>query len=123
MFAPNWWKAEHLDDLVYSQNQNGKLIPDPARGASYVANTTDVSFSSLAWRETSNELLGKLIDHMKTQKYYNRIFGLRITAGQTYEFMNVGTGADYLPDYSPVALTRFKEWAKEKYQCCMNQQC
>lgn len=116
MFAPNWWKAEHLDDLVYSQNQNGKLIPDPARGASYVANATDVSFSSLAWRETSNELLGKLIDHMKTQKYYNRIFGLRITAGQTYEFMNVGTGADYLPDYSPVALTRFKEWAKEKYQ-------
>lgn len=116
MFAPNWWKANHLDDLVYSYDTQGGVIPDPNKGSNYVANATDVSFSSLEWRQTSNELLGKLIDHMKGQKYYSRIFGLRLTAGQTYEFMNVGAGGDYLPDYSPVALARFKAWAKEKYQ-------
>jgi hypothetical protein len=116
MFAPNWWKANHLDDLVYSYDTQGGVIPDPNKGSNYVANATDVSFSSLEWRQTSNELLGKLIDHMKGQKYYSRIFGLRLTAGQTYEFMNVGAGGDYLPDYSPVALARFKAWAKDKYQ-------
>lgn len=115
MFAPNWWKRLHPEELVYSLDSNGNPFPDPNGDLSTFAHNTDVSFSSILWRETSSELLADLIEHMKGQKYYNRVYGIRITAGQTYEFMNVGDGPGRLPDFSPAALNRFREWAKEKY--------
>ncbi len=105
MFAPSWWMNEHPSEVSYAMDKNGRKIKGEG-----------VSFSSELWLKTSNELLAQLIEHMKTQKYYDRVFGLRITAGQTYEFMNYGASGKALPDYSDVALTGFRKWLTEKYE-------
>ncbi len=105
MFAPSWWKNENPGEVTVSMDANGnKTLGEGA------------SFASKKWMEESGEVLRKLIQHMKTQSYYNRVYGLRITAGQTYEFMNYGVTANILPDYSDAALTAFREWLKEKYK-------
>lgn len=104
MFAPSWWRKENPGELTVSMDENGNVTT--GEGA---------SFASEKWMEESGEVLRKLIQHMKEQSYYNRVYGLRITAGQTYEFMNYGTTATRLPDYSEAALKAFRTWLKEKY--------
>ena len=105
MFAPSWWMKENPDEVVYSMDLNGKKLQQEG-----------VSFSSEKWMNLAGECLQKLIEHMKTQKYYNRVFGLRITAGQTYEFMNYGAGAKYMPDYSGASEKGFRKYLEEKYK-------
>ena len=105
MFAPSWWMNENDSEVVYSSDKDGNLLKQEG-----------VSFSSEKWTKIAGDCLRKLIEHMTTQKYYNRVFGLRITAGQTYEFMNYGAGAKYMPDYSEASEIGFRKWVEEKYK-------
>ena len=52
---------------------------------------------------------------MKEQSYYNRVYGLKIGGGQSYEWMIRGTGPDQGPDYSLVSREGFKKYLKKVY--------
>lgn len=113
MFPPNWWYEENPGQRALSQevrNVNGVL-----QNGGYVE-SEGVSFASEKWMVDSGEVLRKLMQHMVQQPYYNRIFGVRITAGSTYEFMTYGSGVSMLPDYSDAAKEGFKVWVKDKYK-------
>lgn len=105
MFAPEWWLASHPDDVVLSLGIDGKEYKQ-----------SDVSLGSETFRKEAGEVLRKLIKHMKEQTYYNRVFGIKISGGQTYEWMNWGVGAKYGPDYSKASKDGFKKYLKSKYK-------
>ena len=103
MFAPNWWLEENPDHRLLAHN-----------GSDYIG-MYDVSLASEKFREEAGEVLRLLIRHMKEQSYYNRVFGLKIGGGQSYEWMCIGTGADQGPDYSPVSQEGFKKYLQRVY--------
>lgn len=103
MFAPPWWLKQNPDDVVTSHD-----------GTKYIK-SDDASFASEKFREEAGEVLRQLIQHMKDQSYYNRIYGIKITGGHTYEWMTWGTGDGYAPDYSKASQEGFKKYLKNKY--------
>ena len=104
MFAPTWWLEQNPDHRVLAHN-----------GSQYLP-LSDVSFASEKFREEAGEVLRQLIRHMKEQSYYNRVFGLKISGGQTYEWFCWGTGPNQGPDYSPVSQESFRKYLEEKYK-------
>lgn len=114
MFPPAWWCKKNPGQKNVSQ----KIYKDADgvwQNGEYVEND-GISFASEKWMTESGEVLRKLMQYMVKQPYYNRIFGVRITAGSTYEFMTYGSGSTMMPDYSDAARAAFKVWAKEKYK-------
>ena len=103
MFAPQWWLEQNPDHRAQAHN-----------GSSYIA-LDDVSLASEKFRQEAGEVLRQLIAHMKEQNYYNRVFGIKISGGQSYEWMHLGTGADQGPDYSAVSQEGFRTYLKNKY--------
>ena len=104
MFAPPWWIEQNPDHELLCHN-----------GSQYIAIDNEVSLASKKFREEAGEVLRLLLRHMKEQSYYNRVFGLKIGGGQSYEWMIRGTGAEQGPDYSPVSVAGFTEYLKKKY--------
>ena len=104
MFAPPWW---------IEQNPDHELLCD--NGSQYIAIDNEVSLASEKFREEAGEVLRLLIRHMKEQSYYNRVFGLKIGGGQSYEWMIRGTGSNQGPDYSLVSREGFKKYLKKVY--------
>ncbi|MBQ3132913.1 MAG: carbohydrate binding domain-containing protein [Clostridia bacterium] len=105
VYAPSWWLDAHPDEQVYLSDKNDNLTPYAAGG---------VSFGSSLWLEESNALIAEILDHMKKQPYYSHVAGIRLAAGRTAEmFPYVEDGK--ITDYSPAALSFFKNWAAETY--------
>lgn len=103
MFVPQWWLNENPEAEVLSDN-----------GTTYIK-TGDVSLASEKYRQEAGEVLRQLIRHMKEQSYYNRVFGLKIGGGISYEWMVRGTSATQGGDYSQASREGFKKYLKEKY--------
>ena len=103
MFAPKWWLAQNPDHQAQAHN-----------GSSYIA-LDDVSLASEKFRQEAGEVLRSLLTHMKAQNYYNRVFGIKISGGQSYEWMHLGTGVDQGPDYSAASQEGFRTYLKNKY--------
>lgn len=103
MFAPRWWLEQNPDHRAQAHN-----------GSSFIA-LDDVSLASEKFRQEAGQVLRQLIAHMKEQNYYNRVFGIKISGGQSYEWMHLGTGADQGPDYSAVSQEGFCTYLKNKY--------
>ncbi len=108
LYAPSWWLEENPDEIALSVDSKGVGKPQVA-----------ASFGSEKWKVQAGELLKDIIAHMKKQKYYSRVVGIRLIAGSTDEFITYGTDVG-IPDYSPAALEFFKKWAKEKYGTIKN---
>lgn len=104
MFAPKWWIAQNPDHELLVHN-----------GSAYIAIENEVSLASEKFRQEAGEVLRQLIRHMKGQPYYNRVFGIKISGGQSYEWMVRGTGVDQGPDYSPVSQAGFRDYLQKKY--------
>ena len=104
MFAPPWWIEQNPDHELLCHN-----------GSQYIAIDNEVSLASKKFREEAGEVLRLLIRHMKEQSYYNRVYGIKIGGGQSYEWMIRGTGSDQGPDYSPVSVEGFKTYLQNKY--------
>lgn len=103
MFAPQWWLEQNPEHQAMAYN-----------GSSYIA-LGDASLGSEKFRQEAGEILRSLLSHMKAQNYYNRVFGIKISGGQSYEWMHLGTGADQGPDYSAASQEGFRTYLKNKY--------
>ena len=103
MFAPKWWLEQNPDHQAMAHN-----------GSSYIP-LGDVSLASEKFRQEAGEVLRSLIRHMKTQNYYNRVFGLKISGGQSYEWFCWGTEVDQGPDYSAASQEGFRDYLQRKY--------
>lgn len=108
LYAPQWWLDSHPGQVTAHLNTDGTVA---------VSNGSQVSYGSDEWKEASNEVLEKILAHMREQTYYSKVAGFRITAGGTAENIIFDSQTDnYMPDYSDAALAYFRNWAKETYK-------
>lgn len=114
MFAPTWWMnlAENRDELVVQSARDRETNEDKG----YTQPKNGASFASVKFRNESAEVLIKLINHVKQQTYYNKIFAFQICAGATYEWMVIESGTlDAAADYSKASENGFKNYLRKKY--------
>lgn len=108
IYAPQWWLDSHPGQVTAHLNKDGTVG---------VSNGSQVSYGSDEWKEASNEVIEKILAHMREQTYYSKVAGFRITAGGTAENIIFDSQTDdYMPDYSDAALAYFRKWAEETYK-------
>lgn len=97
--TPTWWQEKYPDECVVSSD----------------GTTNRMSFASEKWRADVGEILKALMDHLMKQPYAGHIFGIKVTAGSTFEWVHWGGSLDKNIDYSPAAQNAWKKWLEEKY--------
>lgn len=97
--TPTWWQEKYPDECVLSS--------DGTRGR--------MSFASEKWRTDVGAVLKALMAHLQEQPYSSHIYGIKVTAGSTFEWVHWGMSLDKNIDYSPAALSSWRKWLKEKY--------
>lgn len=107
LYPPKWWLAKYPEERALYSDDNGNLAYSASKG---------VSFGSVKWRDTCVELIKRLIAHMREQKYYGKIAGFRMAAGDTAEFITYYATEDGKQfDYSPAMRDYFAAWAEKEY--------
>ncbi len=117
LWAPNWWMKlpENQGELVVQSYRDREQNTDS--GLSDPSKSMGASFSSVKFREESSEALIKLINHVKNQTYYNKLFAFQICAGATYEWMVFQSGTlEASVDYSDASQRSFEIYLRNKYK-------
>lgn len=73
------------------------------------------SVSSEQWKRDAGEALARLIDHIESGPYAERIVGYHVGFGPCAEVMQWGRACGHYGDYGLVQLRNFYRWAEEKY--------
>lgn len=108
MDAPQWWLLENPDECL--SDENGTPIT-----FSNAEQPLRVSYGSKKYRQESGRVLEKLIQHMQQASYRNRVCGVRLTGGHTYEWKQYnqddeGSTVKWLAiDYSKAMKDSFRE--------------
>ena len=92
MDAPEWWKDANPDELIIGSD--GSTIDE-------------VSFASTEYREDASLILEKIIDHLSTASYKHRICGIRLSGGNTSEWMHYTDSNGHTGDYSTPMKTAY----------------
>ncbi len=117
LWAPNWWMKlpENQGELVIQHYRDREQNTD--KGYSTPEKSMGVSFSSLKFRSEASKALMRLIEHVKGQSYYNKLFGFQICAGATYEWMVFQSGTlESSVDYSEASRRGFEIYLRNKYK-------
>ncbi len=117
LWAPNWWMKlpENQGELVIQNYRDKEQNTDS--GYSESSKSLGASFSSVKFRSESSVALTKLINHVKAQTYYNKLFAFQICAGATYEWMVFQTGTlESSVDYSEASQKGFETYLRNKYK-------
>ena len=96
MDAPEWWKADadNADQLIVGTD--GTTI-------------NEVSFASTTYRAEASLILEKIIDHLSTASYKHRICGIRLSGGNTSEWMHYTDSNGNVGDYSSAMLNLYNK--------------
>jgi glycosyl hydrolase family 42 (putative beta-galactosidase) len=111
LHAPRWWSEGHPDDVVRLDPGDGKPVPFIHQGG-----LPAPSWASDAWRRDTAEGLRRLIEHVASSPYADRVIGYHLASGTTEEWMMWGANENEWVDYSPVNTRKFREWLREKYR-------
>ncbi len=110
LHATLWWSKEHPDDVVLEDRGDGHPVPLVHAGGKPAP-----SWASEAWRRDTVEGLRRLIEHVETSPYADRVIGYHLASGTTEEWMMWGANENQWVDYSPACLKAFRRWLRETY--------
>ena len=96
---PMWWQQAHPEELC--------LYADGAHGPQ--------SFASQRWRKETAEDLTRLIRHLQSAPYSDRIIGYLPFSGYSAEWQSWGLWQNHLADYSEPAKRAWRQWLIERY--------
>ena len=97
--APDWWLQKNPNEAVL--NSNGE--------------SAGMSYSSELFKEEAGEIVRLLTAHAMNASYANKLYGIRLTGGQTAEWLNFSMGLNKAIDFSPCAQTGFRKWLISRY--------
>lgn len=97
--APLWWQKLHPEECCLFSN--GKRGPS--------------SMASELWKTEMAADFKKLIAHLRSAPYADRILGYIFYSGYTAEWQMWATWRPYGDDYSQPALKAFRNWLRRKY--------
>ncbi|RIH67087.1 hypothetical protein D1164_01245 [Mariniphaga sediminis] len=95
--SPEWW------DSFHPRETNRSYSGFPQRQ----------SFSSIAWRNETANVIKKIVIHFRNSLYSEKIIGLHITAGETEEGVHHRFMGE--SDYGIAAQNEFKNWILRQY--------
>ncbi|MFA6562719.1 MAG: beta-galactosidase [Verrucomicrobiia bacterium] len=110
LHAPKWWSEKHPDDIVRMDPGDGKPVPFLHAGGKPAP-----SWASEIWRRDTVAALKRLIAHIETSPYADRVIGYHLASGTTEEWMMWGGNENQWVDYSLANVARFRRWLKAKY--------
>lgn len=96
---PMWWQQAHLEELCLYDN--GRYGPQ--------------SFASQRWRDDTAEDLRRLINHLQSAPYADRIIGYLPFSGYSAEWQSWGLWQNHLADYSEPAQRAWRKWLIKRY--------
>lgn len=111
LHAPKWWSDQHPDDIVQFDSGDGK-----PQVFIHAGQKPAPSWASEAWRRDTAEGLRRLIAHIESSPYADRVIGYHLASGTTEEWMMWGSNENEWVDYSPANQKRFRQWLRSRYQ-------
>ncbi len=78
------------------------------------------SLASQRWLRDCQDVIKKLINHIKNMPYYDNILGFTLAGGLTAEWAWAGAGADCGVDFSESAKVAWQKFLKERYGALEN---
>lgn len=96
---PMWWQQENSEELC--------LYADGVQGPQ--------SFASERWRKETAEDLRRLIQHLQSASYADRIIGYIPFSGYSAEWQSWGLWQNHLADYSEPAKRAWRKWLLNRY--------
>jgi beta-galactosidase len=96
---PDWWVAEHPDDIMLYDDGSRRLA----------------SVHSLAWREAAARQVSALVAHLE-RKYGDHVLGYHPCGQHTGEWFYEKMWEGRLTSLEPVAETAFRRFLSEKYE-------
>ncbi len=106
------WNEKYPDEVVVLADGTTNL-------AMYLGGSNKVlSMASEVWMNLAEDLMRKLIRHVRGRRYAERIIGFSPYSGVTWEWMYWGCGSpdpNKFPDYSKPYQKAFQDWALAKY--------
>jgi len=96
---PMWWQQAHPEELC--------LYADGGHGPQ--------SFASQRWRKETAEDLRRLIRHLQSAPYADRIIGYLPFSGYSAEWQSWGLWQNDLADYSEPAKRAWRKWLRRRY--------
>ncbi len=97
---PMWWQQAHPEELC--------LYADGGHGPQ--------SFTSERWRREIGDDLRRLLAHLQSSPYADRILGYCLFSGYSAEWQSWGLWYDHLADYSQPALAAWRRWLTARYR-------
>ena len=105
LYAPDWWKDSHPDELAQyglpvDKNlfKMEKIIIDSRLNWNVVIDEYAASLASDLWKTEMGETLRNFLRHMEASPLKSRIIGYHLSGAMTAEWHH--TGSRHLPDYS-----------------------
>ena len=96
---PMWWQQAHPEELcLYASGRHGPQ-----------------SFASERWRKETADDLRRLIRHLQSAPYADRIIGYLPFTGYSAEWQSWGLWRNELADYSEPAKRAWRHWLRERY--------
>jgi len=114
--APEWWRNQHPNDLVWYHAADGTIkplmLPRPdSNGLQKYPAKTMPSWSSPDWQSLTEDAFGKLVKHIQASKYASNVIGYLIGTGESHEWFAWGNEVDA----SPIDTTMFRRYLTKKY--------
>jgi beta-galactosidase len=116
LFSPPWWNKLNPDELM--RFHDGATMKPMAR----LGNTEFPSWASEKWRNDAANCLIRMIEHIKSQPYGERVVGYHLVSGGTGEWYYYSNFVWFFNeplenhlDYSRPQTEAFRRWLKNKY--------
>lgn len=110
LHAPEWWSKQHPDEIVLMDPGDGNPVPFIHSGGKPAP-----CWASEIWRKDTIEGLRRLIAHVESSPYADRVIGYHLASGTTEEWMMWGGNENEWVDYSPANHRAFRKWLAAKY--------
>ena len=104
-------------DLLGYESEKGGYLPDRVKGdgPNIGGVISNQSLCSDKWKQDAEEAIRRLIDHLESKPYADRIVGYMFCFGPSGEIMHWGRASAHYGDYSKVALNKFYQYGLKKY--------
>ncbi|MCX7405328.1 MAG: hypothetical protein NT089_06355 [Planctomycetia bacterium] len=109
--TPLWWSERNPDEITryaHAPDVPGEFRPE-------WRNPRQASMASQKWIADAGDMLHALVKHVENGPYAQRMLGYMLNSGGSEEWVYWGAQFGYIPDYSPPALTYFRNWLTHKY--------
>lgn len=117
LYSPPWWNEQNPDELMRFHDG------DRMKSMSRYGNMELPSWASENWRKDVANCLRRMIEHIESQPYGERVVGYHIASGGTSEWYYYSNFVwffheplEYYLDYSRPQTEAFRRWLTEKYR-------